>query len=180
MRLVSWVVTLGLGAALAAPALGEDSLSYDDPGMHFSAPAGWTRVDVSGAQGGQNAPVAAFVYHAGRSDAHSITITIVDNDQSLDAFERGHETDLRKASDGTFIQNREAMKLSNGMPVFFVKSSTSSDSGQFVARYEYVVIDGQRGITVSYAGNSSDTDEKSALAALSSLYVVAYPGHAPH
>jgi hypothetical protein len=60
------------------------------------------------------------------------------------------------------------------MPVYFVASSSTSQSGLFQYRFEYVVIDGQRGITVSYSGGAG-TSENDALAALSSLYVVAYP-----
>jgi hypothetical protein len=166
-------------ALCAVPALGDDGLSYNDPGMHFSPPPGWVRVDLSAAQGSDNAPVAVYTYHQGQSDALSITITIVDSTDSLDVFEGSHEQALRKQSDSEFIYKRKPMQLSNGMPVYFLQSQWSSQSGGFYARFEYIVIDGQRGITVSYVGSANDTNEKGALAAMSSLYVVAYPGHAP-
>jgi hypothetical protein len=70
------------------------------------------------------------------------------------------------------------MQLANGMPVYFVASSGTSQSGSFSYRFEYVVIDGQRGITVSYMGGAG-TSESDALAALSSLYIVAYPERRP-
>ena len=164
-------------ALCAAPALGDDALSYNDPGMHFAPPAGWVRVDLSAAQGAENVPVAVFTYHQGQTDARSITITIVNSTDSLDVFERSHEQSLRSGNDSVFITKRKPMQLANGMPVYFLQSSLTSQSGGFYSRFEYIVIDGQRGITVSYTGNTSDTDEKTALAAMSTLYVVAYPVH---
>jgi len=166
-------------ALCAAPALGDDASSYNDPGMHFAAPTGWARVDLSAAQGADNVPVALYTYHQGQSDARSITITIVDSTDSLDFFETSHEQALRKQSDSEFIYKRKPMQLSNGMPVYFLQSQWTSQNGGFYSRFEYIVIDGQRGITVSYVGSTNVTDEKGALAAMSSLYVVAYPGKAP-
>jgi hypothetical protein len=120
-----------------------------------------------------------YTYHQGQSDARSITITIVDSTDSLDVFEGSHEQALRKQSDSTYIYKRKPMQLSNGMPVYFLQSQWTSQNGGSYSRFEYVVIDGQRGITVSYTGSTNDTDEKGALAAMSSLYVVAYPGKPP-
>jgi hypothetical protein len=168
-------------AALAAPAAAADPLSYDDPGMHFSAPAGWTRVDIAPGQGGDNPPTAAFVYHRGQNDARTIVITIVNSSDDLNSFERQHESTIRQSdSDGaTYVKKRQPMQLTNGMPAILLESTSTRDSGESISRFEYLVIDGQRGITVTYAGATTDVDEKSALAALGSLYVVAYPGKAP-
>ncbi len=165
-------------AQLGRAALAAGSLSYDDPGMHFTAPDGWDRLDLTASEGSDHAPAAVFTYHAGKPDARSIVITITQDNESLTSFEGQHEQELRQNSDTTFINKKKATQLANGMPVYFVTSSSTSQNGGFVYRFEYVLIDGQRGITVSYVGGAG-ANENDALAALSSLYVVAYPGRRP-
>jgi hypothetical protein len=166
-------------AAVASPALAADPLSYDDPGMHFSAPAGWTRVPLPPHQDGDDdQPAALFVYRPGQYDARTIVVKIVDSTEDLSTFESEQEQQLRSAGDATYVKKRQPIQLTNGMPAFLLESTTSGDTGASVSRFEYVVIDGERGITVTYGGSTSDIDEKMALAALGTLYVVAYP-HRP-
>jgi hypothetical protein len=166
-------------AATAAPALAADPLSYDDPGMHFSAPAGWSRVPLPPHQDGDDdSPAALFVYRPGQYDARTIVVKIVDSTESLGTFESEQEQALRSAGDATYVKKRQPIQLTNGMPAYLLESTTSGDTGASVSRFEYVVIDGERGITVTYGGSTSDIDEKTALAALGTLYVVAYP-HRP-
>jgi hypothetical protein len=163
-------------AATALPALAADPLSYDDPGMHYSAPTGWTRVPLPPHQDGDDEqPAALFVYRAGQYNARSIVVKIVDSTEDLGTFESEQEEALRAPGDATYVKKRQPLQLTNGMPAFLLESTTSGDTGASISRFEYVVIDGQRGITVTYVGSTSDVDEKTALAALSTLYVVAYP-----
>jgi hypothetical protein len=169
-----------LQPALSTAAAAADPLSFDDPGMHFSAPAGWSRIDqeqLSQAAGdsGQDPPAAVFMYHQGRVDQRSITITIVPFDDTLDAFEVQHLSELHSGSDAAFVDQHVKTTLSNGMPAYQLRVNSGSDAGQFIRRFEYLVFDGQRGITVTYSGRQGDFDDKEALAALSTLYVVAYP-----
>jgi hypothetical protein len=169
------LLTLAL-AATAAPALAADPLSYDDPGMHFNAPAGWSRVPLPPHDNGDDdQPAAVFVYRAGQYDARSIVVKISDSTEDLSTFESEQEQALRSAGDATYVKKRKPIQLTNGMPAFLLESTTSGDTGASVSRFEYVVIDGQRGITVTYLASTSDIDEKTALAALDTLYVVAYP-----
>ncbi len=171
-----WSVVLG---SCVAPAVAAGSLSYDDPGMHFKAPDGWQRIDVpsgDSANSQDKPPVAVFAFDPGHSDAQTIIITIrtADSD-SLDAFERSHEGDLRQGSDSTNVDKRTHVTLANGMPAYLVQT-TSGDGLQSIRRYEYLVYDGARDIDVAFAGHQGEFTEKQALAALSTLYVVAYPG----
>lgn len=81
---------------------------------------------------------------------------------------------MKTKSDSTFITSKK-VTLSNGMPAYWLKVSQGSDVGQYTRRFEYVIIDLKRGITVSYIGRQGDFEEKDAQAALAGLSVVAYP-----
>jgi hypothetical protein len=179
-RSLSLIAVLVL--ALAAPVAAADSLSFDDPGMHFSAPADWTRVDIpsGGGGGGPNdsqddAPVAAFVYHRGQPDQRTITIKIAPYEGSLESFASHHETEVRSGADSTYIEKRAQITLANGMPAYYLRIGSGSDAGHFARRYEYLVYDGKRSIVVTYTGRQGDFGDDDAKAALSTLYVVAYP-----
>jgi hypothetical protein len=168
-----------LVAAIALPAAAASSLSYDDPGMHFKAPDGWQRVDLSNAEAGDQdhkAPAAVFVFHPGRREQRTIVLDIQSGSDSLAAFEHGHESDLHQQGDngGAHVDKRTQVTLSNGMPAYLLKVTTG-DGLDSERRYEYLVFDGERDIDASYSGHQGEFDEKEALDALSSLYVVAYP-----
>ncbi len=98
----------------------DDPLSYSDPAMHFDAPAGWVRYPLQApdpSQGSNSAaPVAAWAFDLGKPDQRHILITVEPWDGALEDFARSHESDLRKQSDGTFIDKHEKATLSNGMP----------------------------------------------------------------
>ncbi len=163
----------------AQPALAADPLSYDDPGMHFKAPDGWTRVETPpfDADSSDKQTVAVFTYHAGKRDERSIVITIEPYSDSLDAFEHGHESDARSGSDSAFIEEHEKVALANGMPAYYFKVRTGDvGGGRDVERCEYLVIDTQRAIDVAFVGAVGEFSDKDVKEALSSLYVVVYPG----
>ncbi|MBC5798953.1 MAG: hypothetical protein GIW94_03105 [Candidatus Eremiobacteraeota bacterium] len=172
-------VGCALVGALALPAAAAGSLSYDDPGMHFKAPDGWQRVDLPNADAGDQdhkPPAAVFVLNPGRRDQRTIVLDIQSGSDSLDAFEHGHESELHQQGDngGAHVDKRTQVTLANGMPAYLLQV-TSGDGLDSVRRYEYLVFDGQRDIDVSYSGHQGEFDQKAALDALSSLYVVAYP-----
>ncbi|GAC1306391.1 MAG: hypothetical protein NVSMB21_09090 [Vulcanimicrobiaceae bacterium] len=169
-------VIAALAAALATP----DPLAYDDPGMHFRAPDGWTRVVTSDAApdaGSSNAPPAAvFVRDAGRAEQRTIVIDIQPYDGTLDGFERSRETELHSQTDGTFVDRHTKTTLSNGMPAYFLQvSQPSGAAGHQRRRYDYLVYDLARSIDVAYIGRYGDFDEADVKAALASLSVVVYP-----
>ena len=168
---------IALALAYGGPVRADDDpLGYSDPGMHFEAPVGWQRVLVDQQPGtGDETLVAMWVYNPGKPEQRAIIIATEPFDGPLDDFEHSHESELRKGTDGTFIDKRDQTTLSNGMPAYWMRASQGSEAGHYIRRYEYNVIDTQRGITVSYIGRQGDFDEKDAKAALASLYVVVYP-----
>jgi hypothetical protein len=165
-------------AASGGAAVAGDPLSYDDPGMHFKAPDGWTRLEVppDDPNSSDKRTVAAFAYHAGRSDQRTIVITIEPYDGSLDSYERSHESDMRSGSDSAFIEEHTKTALANGMPAYFFRARTGDPSSNHdVERQEYLVIDTQRGIDVALISAVGEVGTQDAKDALASLYVVVYP-----
>ena len=169
------VTVLLVVAASGVTRADDDPLAYNDPGMHFRPPDGWERVPIENPDHSEKAPLAVFVFKKSKYDQRIITITAESFAGSLDAFEVSHAGDLRKQGDSTFIEKQDKTALANGMPAYWLKVNTSGTAGQFLRRYEYVVIDLTRGIVVSFFGRAGDFDEKEAKMALSSLYVVVYP-----
>ncbi|MBD5635662.1 MAG: hypothetical protein IAI49_14410 [Candidatus Eremiobacteraeota bacterium] len=168
--------------AIAPLAASADAPSYNDDGMHFDAPANFTKIDLpptdpTGSDDGDAvAPLAAFVYHAGKTDQQTITITVKRFDGSVAEFDKSHVGELRKV-ESTFVAKNELTTLKNGMPAYYLKTNGGETAGAFVQHFEYLVCDGTRGIDLSYGGPSGAFDESSAKAVLSTLYVVVYPRH---
>ncbi len=163
----------GAPAQSPAPATGP---SYDDPAMHFSAPAGWERLELAARPSdGQPGPVAVFLKNRGKYDQKSIVITTAAFSGTLDGLASAHESEIRSQQEGTFVDKKLRVTMPNGMPAWWLKVTTGTDVGKFSRRYEYVVFDGKRSIVVAYAGRLGDVEEKEAQAALASLTVVLFP-----
>jgi hypothetical protein len=168
-------------APVARPALAQadatpapSTLSYDDPAVHYTAPEGWTRIEIpEGA--GEGAPTAAFTKEFSRYDTRVISLKIDRYDGSLNGLEATHESDLRSQFEDVFIDKKTQIVLSNGMPAWQLKYTAGSSSGQSVRTMEDVVYDGKRSIELSYSGRAGSYDDKDAVAALSTLTVVVYP-----
>ncbi len=170
--------------AIAGPAFAADG-DYDDPGMHYSPPPGWEKINLTAAPGAETPspdddnrpPVAVYAYHRGQSDQRTIVINIKNFDGSLETFDSAHESEVRKSADSAFLDKPIKTSLANGMPVYLLKISEGKDPGHFMERYEYLMIDGTRSISVSYSGRQGDFSKQDAIDAFKSLYVVAYPRH---
>lgn len=178
IRLLLCVLGIALGSS---PALAADPLSYDDPGMHYQAPAGWERVDLGDTSDKDDPPAAVFAYHKGQSDVRTIVIEIKSFDGSLSDFVSQRRGEIRQGGSDTsnvFLKTQEPITLDNGMPGFLIVSSLNADSRPARTSYEYLFIDGQRSIDVTYTGLSGDIDDRGGKATLSSLYIVAYPKRA--
>jgi hypothetical protein len=183
LALLSLAAAFLLGTP-SAHAATTDPLSFDDPGMHFRPPDGWERVPILNKDGEAPAadyggPAAVWVFDRGKADQRIIEITIKRYQGSLDELEHETESTMRNGTDGLFIDKHELTKLENGMPAYWMRTSEGSDIGKYFRRYQYIVYDGQRSIIVALVGHQGDFEEKDAKAALSSLYVVAYPGPRP-
>ncbi len=167
-------------AVVATPAAAptRDALSYDDAGMHFRAPDGWTRVDLGVPPETSDAsrPIALFVFHPGKYDQREIRVTIEPWDGTLEGFETQKESAVRGGSDGTFIDHRDKTALQNGMPAYLLRSSQPGGSAGFqLRRYDMLVYDLTRGIDVAFVGHAGDFDEAEVRHALATLSVVVYP-----
>jgi hypothetical protein len=152
----------------------DDNLSYDDPGVHYNAPAGWTRVDIPPGAG-EEAPVAIFRKEFGKYDTRVITLKIQNYEDNLARLLSGHESDLRQNSDGVFVEKKEKITLSNGMPAYLFKYTMTRDSGGTVRVYEYLVVDGKRSIDLMFSGRGGSFEDKDAFDAMNTLTVVLYP-----
>jgi len=158
-----------------------DPLSYDDPAVHYNAPAGWERLpDQPRDANDSSAPVAiGFGQDVGRPNQKTISLIISPFQGTLDSLLSTHESELRNSADGTFIDKALKVTLQNGMPAYWLRVSLSSDQGRGLRRFEYVAYDGERSIVLAYTARLGEADEKDAQAALSSLYVVLYPHRRP-
>jgi hypothetical protein len=174
VRILLCTLALALAQVSAAAA---DSVSYDDPGMHYTPPAGWERVDLGDATGKEDSPAAVFAIDKGKINARTVVIQIKPFDGSLAEFVASRRGELRQGSDTVtvFLNKQQPVTLANGMPAFLIEASSNSDSAPSRKSYEYLIIDGQRSIDVTYSGLVGDIDDDGGKATLSSLYVVAYP-----
>ena len=161
-----------------APAPTVDSLAYDDPGMHFRAPDGWKRIQLVDGSNDPSAkiPAAVFTYHADRNDARTIVISIEPFSGTLEGLAVSKESELRNATDGTFVDRKSKIALDNGMPAYAIKvSQPSGPAGRQLRRFDYVIYDLSRSIDVAYIGRYGDFEDRDVEAALSTLSVVVYP-----
>jgi hypothetical protein len=181
---------IALLISLATTAFAADGdIDYNDPGMHYSPPPDWEKILLAPAAGivddksrdsqdsDELKPVAVYSFHRGKPEQRTIVISVKTFDGPLDAFDRATESDTHTKTDGSFIDKPIKMTLANGMPVYLLKIDSGSDPGHFSERFEYLIIDGTRGIIVAYAGRQGDFTKKDALDAFASLYVVRYPRH---
>ncbi len=150
---------------------------YDDPGMSFTAPAEFYRVPL-----GQHDPahfdqptvIAAWVANPGKREQLTITITMENHDGSLDGYEMVSENEVRDKVDSVFFKKREQTKLTNGMPAYWQELSMGSGFDT-LKRFDYVWIDGVRGVTLAIVGRYGQLDEPMAKKALAVAAGVLYP-----
>ena len=144
----------------------------------FTAPEGWVKIPVATPDSTTDPTlVAMFVKNVGKPNQRIIQIVVEDFDLGLTPFETSHESELRQKVDSTFVDKKTKLTLPNGMPAYWIRVSQGKELGQFTRRYEYVIVDLKRGITVSYIGRQGDFDEKEAQTALAGLEVVVYPNN---
>lgn len=150
--------------------------TYNDPAMSFTAPAGFKYgggqpYDPSAAN---PSVVATFVKNPGKPDMHVIQIQIEPFDGGLSGYETLSENELRGQTDGVFVGNKHQVALSNGMPAMFEEISVGEGFSE-MKRWEYLWVDGQRGIILSDTGRFGELDETQAKAELANASAVAYP-----
>jgi hypothetical protein len=147
---------------------------FTDPAMTFTAPNGYYKANIpphDPTDFDQPTVVAAF---ANRGAARVITIQMESFTGSLSGFEMVTENELRNQIDGVFFKNKQLTTLSNGMPAYW-QEITMGSGFQTAKRFEYVWIDGVRGIVLSITGRYGDITEDDAKKALADASGVAYP-----
>ena len=177
-RLLFLVSGAALCASVAAPARADDapppapqSLSYDDASVHYTAPDGWTRVEVPQ---GDDAVGALFVKAISRTETRTISLKIKPDDSTLEGLDQSTEIEIRTGGTDVFIDKRRQVTLANGMPAWFISFSSGDDMSR-MRFYTYIVTDTKRSVIISYGGRNGMVEENDAKAALASLAVVVYP-----
>lgn len=144
--------------------------------MSFTAPVEFYRVPLAQhdpAQFDDPTVVAAWVSNPGKREQLTITITMENHDGSLDGFEMVSENEARDKGD-VFFKKRQPVTLSNGMPAYW-QEVTMGSGFDTVKRFDYVWIDGTRGVVLAITGRFGELDEATAKKALANASGVRYP-----
>jgi len=150
---------------------------YNDPAMSFTAPPEFYRVPLAAhdpARFDQPSVMAAWVAQPGKREQLTITITMENHDGSLDGFEMIAENEVRDKVDSVFFKKRDRVTLTNGMPAYWQELSMGSGFDT-LKRFDYVWIDGVRGVTLAITGRYGILDEPMAKKALANAAGVLYP-----
>lgn len=158
-----------------APANGSTN-TYNDPAMSFTAPAGFKYAGGHPYDSSSNDPtiVATFVKDPGKPEMHVIQIQIEYFEGVLSGYSTLADNELRGQLDGVFVGQKKQTALSNGMPALWEEISVG-EGFQEMKRWEYLWVDGQRGIILSDTGRYGVISEEQAKAELANASAVAYP-----
>jgi hypothetical protein len=150
--------------------------AYNDPAMSYTAPPDYVKADIPAHDPANfDGPtiVAAFLRAGKNAPRVSITIEMSNFEGPLDGFEAQTENEVRGQADSVFIRKTRAT-LSNGMPAYW-QDITVGSGFQQLKRYQYVWIDGLRGVELSITARDGDITEAEAKRALANASGVAYP-----
>ena len=168
---------LPAGVSAQSTSTQSDPHTYNDPAMSYTAPADYIPIPMQPEPPtGFNGTVvqAAYIRHPKQQDSTIITLRMEAYTDDLDSYEQAAESEARNAgSDQVFI-HKTMTTLSNGMPAYFLDITIGQDVGEQRV-FEWVWVDGVRGVSLSIAGRFGTIDDRSAKKALSSVSAVAYP-----
>ena len=189
-RFVLALVLCGLAAA-TVPAFAQEQPAYSpppmapnefaDPAMRFTAVDGYLKAPIpvhDPVQFEQPTIVAGFVYHPNKQDMRGISIQMEDFQGSLQGYEMVVENNLRDQIDGVFFKKKQLTALPNGMPAYW-QDITIGSGFDTLKRYQYVWIDGVRGVQLSITARLGALSEDQAKAALANVSATAYPVNQP-
>lgn len=153
-----------------------DPPAYADRALTFAPPANFEAVPVQPVDLAEQAhlsTVAAFVRNRGREDQLTIVIMMELFGGTLNDFATVVENEFRGQIDGLFVSKRDATRLPNGMPAYWLKLAFGEgfDSMQ---QYLYAAVDGRRGVVVSVTGHLGVINEDGAKEVLKNLALVVY------
>ncbi len=150
---------------------------YNDPAMSFTAPSDFYQVPFAPrdpAHFDQPTMMAAWVRDPGKPEQMTITITMENHDGTLDGYDMLSKNELRDKADSVFFKKHQTTQLSNGMPAYWRELSIGSGFEE-IKRFDYVWIDGVRGVVLSITGGYGHLDEPMAKKALANVSGVLYP-----
>lgn len=167
-------------AALTTPSPAPTpSGAYNDASMHFVAPAVYQRAPFQAPVVDQDTEklvvVAGYTRDRGQQNQRTIVVAMrAFSGRSTADWESALENDLRAQIDGLFISRKTFVRLSNGMPAYFIKLAYGEGFSS-MQQYGYAVFDGRRGIWISESGRLGEISEDESKEALKDLAVVVYP-----
>jgi hypothetical protein len=155
-----------------------DWMVYDDPAMHFHAPAGWypigQRQITPDKLGDDPVIVAAWVF-PDKDHPRKLVIQQEYFQGDLNAWQPEYEGQLRDQVDTPLFKNKQNIKLRNGMPALF--EQMTSGSGFNVQKFYLLMwADGTRGVAIMINSQlNDDLDDTKARQIMSDATAVRYP-----
>jgi hypothetical protein len=161
-------------APQATPA---DWMVYDDPAMHFHAPAGFQPVGQrqipANKLGDDPSVVAAWVF-PDKDHPRKLLIQQEYFQGDANGYQAEYEGQLRDQFESPLFKNKQNIALRNGMPAIFEEMTTGE--GFNVQKYYLLMwADGQRGVTILLQTLPNDLDGTKARQLMSDVSAVRYP-----
>lgn len=160
-----------------------DQRTYNDPAIHYVAPAGVVFVGshpIPYQAASHMTPVVMWGFNVGTPRARIITLSYERfSDGSLYGFYTTYVNKLRSASPGGMFIRRRNATLANGMPAYWVKVSSGGGFDQ-MRSYGYIWYDGVRGVVLSEEARAGKISERQAKRDLAGASAVAYPVGRPY
>lgn len=152
-------------------------MAYDDPAMHFHAPAGFQPVgqrQIPLAQLKDDPSVVAGWINPDKDHPRRIIIQQEYFTGDVHAFQSQYEGQLRDQFDNPLFKEKNDTPLRNGMPAIFEAMTTGS--GFNVQKFYFLLwADGKRGVAITLQGPLSDLNATMARQLLSDASAVRYP-----
>ncbi len=175
--LLTLLLPLVAAAQVPVPTPTPNPMVYNDPAMHFEAPAGWRPVGQRAipvkALGDNPSTVAGWI-NPDNGHPKTLLIQLQAYDGSLDGFKTTYDEELRSQFDGGLVRHEQPFSLKNGMPAKLLEM-TAGSGFQTIKAYICIWIDGQRGVSMVMTGRLGDIDEKTAEAVFATASATAYP-----
>lgn len=173
------IAPFAVRAQEATPTPNPHPMTYEDPGMNFTAPAPFRplfqRKAIPLAQLPDDAtPVAEWIIPDPNRPKQLIIMQELFSGNA-DEFYTHFSQQLREQGDeGAIIKNKQSISLKNGMPARYLEMTSGTG---FDAKKVYVELwaDGSRGVAVLFSAQTGESDEKRAKAIMSDLNAVRYP-----
>jgi len=154
-----------------------DWMVYDDPAMHFQAPAGFQPVGQRQVPvnklGDDPTIVAAWIY-PNRDHPRKLLIQQEYFQGDVNAFVPEYENQLRDQFNSPLFKSKQNLSLRNGMPAVF-EAMTAGEGFNVQKFYLLMWADGQRGVAVLLQTQVNDIGDADARRLMSDASAVRYP-----